>query len=479
MFHKIKKYVVENEMLEEHDKVIVGVSGGADSVCLFFILLELQQVYHLSLFVVHVNHGLRGNDAKKDELFVKNLCDTHRIPYKVFSYQVERMAKTERMSSEEMGRKLRYQAFEQVCKEYQAQKIAVAHNKNDQCETVLLNLFRGSGLRGMTGIAPVRGNIIRPLLIADRTEIESYLQKNKIAYCMDASNLTQVYTRNKIRLSVLPFIESEINHHVCDHIAKTAGMLKEVEEYIKRNGRIAKEKIVRFENGKYFLEVEKFLLEDTVIQKEVLRMVIAEMTIHLKDIEAEHISMLQQLAKKQVGKEIQLPYHIVAKKTYDEIEIFIRLEEKAHNNGSLGSGRMEPRMIQNIIQIHDTIGREEIIPKIEVILSARERIKNQEIPKNSCTKWFDYAKIANTVTLRHRQEGDFLQIDQQGKRKKLNRILIDDKVPKEQRDSLFLLADGSHVIWIIGDRISQAYKVDENTKNILIVNVDGGTLNVE
>lgn len=479
MFHKIKKYVMENNMLDYNDKVVVGVSGGADSVCLFFILLELQKIYNLSLFVVHINHGIRGDEAKRDETFVQSLCQTYQIPYKFFRYSVEEMAKEKRMSSEEMGRILRYQSFEQMRKEYKAQKIAVAHNKNDQSETVLLNLFRGSGLRGLTGITCVRGVIIRPLLIVSRTEIELYLKKRKQSYCVDSSNLKELYTRNKIRLSLLPYIEREINSQVYDHIAKTAGMLKEVEEYIRKNGLIAKEKIVRCKNGKYFLDVKQFLMEDSIIQKELLRIVLGEMTSHLKNIEAKHITMLQCLATKQVGKELQLPYHIIAKKTYDDIEIYISTVEKRSTLKKDEEKSFEKRTIQNIIKIDENISGEESIPKIDVFFFTRELLKNQKIPKNSCTKWFDYAKIANTVTLRHRQEGDFLQIDDQGRRKKLNRILIDNKVPKEQRDSLFLLADGNHIIWIIGDRISQAYKIDENTKNILIVKVDGGTINVE
>lgn len=455
MIQKIRTFVEENHMLEYKDKVVVGVSGGADSVCLFFVLLELQKYYDLSLIVVHINHGIRGEEAERDQIFVESLCKEHRIDCRVFYYSVQQLAKKEKVSEEEMGRRVRYQSFFQVLKEEQCQKIAVAHNQNDQSETMLLNLFRGSGLKGLSGILPVRGVVIRPLLMTTRKEIELFLEERKLSFQIDKTNLEEDYTRNKIRLSLIPYIEREINERASEHIAKATGMLREAEEYIRKRGLFVKDAIVTYKNGKYSFCVEAFLQEESIIQREVLRQILEELTSHLKDIEAEHIKMILELCKKQVGKEIHLPYGIVVSRGYQEITMEIR--------ASVTSCKKEIIAVQPDVKF-------QIVPKIQ--------LQNQEIPKNNCTKWFDYDKIANIVMVRHRKQGDYFQLDNHGNIKKLNRYFIDKKIPKEQRDSVLLLADGSHIIWIIGDRISEAYKIDENTKNVLIVNVNGGQKDV-
>ena len=207
MLDKVITYIEENELIQKKDRIVVGVSGGADSVCLFSVLLELQKKYELELFVVHVHHGIRGEEADKDEQFVENLAKKHQIPYYCFWKNIPVLSKKRGLTEEEAGRIVRYEAFYEVLKKVNATKIAVAHNQNDCAETVLFQLFRGSGLKGMCGIFPKRDEIIRPLLGVDRKAIEAYLMQKGQAYCTDRTNLEEEYTRNKIRLSILPIAE--------------------------------------------------------------------------------------------------------------------------------------------------------------------------------------------------------------------------------------------------------------------------------
>ena len=175
MWRKVEKYMEQYHMIKRGDRIVLGVSGGADSISLFFVMVGLCKKYNIDIVVVHVNHGIRGEDAKRDEEYVQRLCERHGVPFECVRVNIRELAKQEKMSEEEAGRKVRYEAFANVAKKYGCNKIAVAHNQNDVSETVLLNMFRGSGLKGLVGIEPVRGNVIRPLLCVKRSEIETYL----------------------------------------------------------------------------------------------------------------------------------------------------------------------------------------------------------------------------------------------------------------------------------------------------------------
>ena len=203
---KVFSYIREHHMLKPGDRVVAGISGGADSVCLLFVLLEWAKVCPLELAVVHVNHGIR-KEAGEDAAYVKSLCEAHCLPFYLLEKDVRERAEQEKCSEEEAGRKTRYEAFEAVAKEIGADYIAVAHNSNDRSETMLFHLFRGSGIKGLGSIQPVRDNIIRPILCLERKEIEAYLEDRGITYCQDATNATDDYTRNRIRHHILPYAE--------------------------------------------------------------------------------------------------------------------------------------------------------------------------------------------------------------------------------------------------------------------------------
>ena len=530
MINKVKQYVKKYKMLEKGDQIIVGVSGGADSVCLFHVLLELQREYGLTLYVIHVNHGIRGEEALRDEEHVRELCKKENVSFTSVHKDIPALAKEGRMSLEEAGRKVRYEVFNQYLIAYKCNKIAIAHNKNDNAETILFHMFRGSALAGLTGISPIRDKLIRPLLCLSRQEIEEYLQEKGIPFLNDSTNFTLDYSRNKIRLGILKEAQ-EINRGAVSHIAKAGESLKEIQEFIEKSTQKAMEGIlIKEENNSLLLKAEELKAEDAVIQKEVVRKALYLLGESLKDIEAVHVAAVLELLDKQAGRRVNLPYGITAVREYRHIELLIEKKDRKEEafaadsdiaeweliipgvtplprrgkklygaeisyageekglsgavTSSAGEGTSIPGAVTSAAgeekglsgsgkspadEANTLTGTGKNLPFLgkSLIATILNYKKNMIIPESICTKWFDYDKIKDTVLIRFRKQGDYLCIDKQGGTKKLKAFFIDEKVPRQERDVLPLLADGSHIMWVIGGRISEAYKVDENTRRIL------------
>jgi|LSQX01.2.fsa_nt_gb tRNA(Ile)-lysidine synthase len=469
MLRKVSDYIKSHILIEKGDRILVGVSGGADSVCLLHILSTLYQNSDVVFFVVHVHHGIRNEEADRDETFVRALCERLKIEYKAYHYDVISIASKEGVSEEEAGRKVRYEAFVDASKAYRCNKVAVAHNKNDNAETFLFNLFRGSALKGLTGIDSIitmktdAGSItiVRPLLSITREEIEAYLEEYNLPYQNDSTNFGDVYTRNKIRNRVLTYAKDQININVIEHINKAAGHLRETFDFVENCISERYQAIVRQDHMSYEYTINDLENEDIVIRKGIIRKILGELTGSLKDIEAKHVEAILSLSYKQVGKMVHLPYKMIALKKYDRVKVYLAPdgnEEVKYNH--------ELTMPRDLL-IPGKTDIEQYGIYIEADIFINE--KNQPFPKNSCMKWFDYDKIENTLKLRTRKTGDYLQIDSRGGRKKLKDYFIDLKIPKEERDRCLLVADGSHILWIIGhgDRISEGYKISDNTKRII------------
>lgn len=467
MYKKVCSFISANKLIEDNDRIVAGVSGGADSVCLLNILHRLSQERNIRLLVVHINHGLRGREADLDEEFVKKLCQQWGIELYSFSYDVRRIASCEGLTEEEAGRYIRYRTFYDVCKKNDCSKIAVAHNKNDNAETFLFNLFRGSGIKGLAGMQPKRTvtvdgyniDIIRPLLCAERKEIEAYLQAEGIHYRTDSSNLSDDYTRNRIRNRILSYAVEEINKQAIKNIHEASQKLQEARDYIEYNISLCYKKIVEINNNEYRIPLKALQKEAAIIQKGLIRHIIENMTGQLKDLEAKHIDAVLALSGRQVGKLVQLPCGIVAEREYD----YILLRHK--NIQSRENSLVKPVTVKipGITRIDDR--------KLVFVTELFDYKKDMQIPKNSCIKWFDYDKIKNAVEIRSRRKGDYLCINSAGGTKKLKDYFIDVKIPNGLRDSQLLVTDGSHVIWIpeAGSRISEYYKVDKNTKKVLLM----------
>ncbi|SET41586.1 tRNA lysidine(34) synthetase TilS [[Clostridium] polysaccharolyticum] len=470
MLKKVEKYIEQYHMIEKGDRIVLGVSGGADSISLFFVMMELKQKYNIEIAVVHVNHGIRGEDAIKDEEYVQMLCRENGILFYSVHADVRTIAKVQKLSEEEAGRKIRYEAFEKACAMYGCNKIAVAHNENDVSETVLLNLFRGSGLKGLTGIEPVRGKIIRPLLCVERREIEQYLWVKGIGYQTDSTNFETEYTRNKIRLQIIPYVEKEINERASEHIAKSASILSEANSFIQMEVSKLYERCVEKSEDAYHVVLEKFCKAHAILKKEVVRKVLFELSNEHRDIEMRHIYMILELEKQGAGKRVDLPYEMETVHFYDRL--VIRKKKGKKEKGGL-ENEIEA-VIPGLIKIPGSDKRLcfEVIYVEDCDRNKLEKMYRDK--KNDYTKWFDYDKIRNTVLARYRKAGDFFVYNEHGNRKKLKEYFIEQKVPAEKRKSILLLADGNHIMWITGYRISEYYKVTNETKRILKVKIDGG-----
>jgi len=463
LIQRVYQYMTDNDMLAGSRHIIIGVSGGADSMCLLFVLLVLRDRLDITLNVVHINHGLRGKDSDEDEKFVESVCREQDINFQSFYIDLKAYAKQINMSLEEAGRYYRYKCFDEVLAAINGSKIAggriaggiiaTAHNRDDISETVLLNIFRGTGIRGIRGIPCKRGHIIRPLLCISRKEIEGFMDRHSIAYRTDWTNFQEDFARNRMRLNILPYVEEYINYQAKNHLYQLSVMASEIESFVSEQTDNAYAMAVK-DNNKIL--IEGFSSLNIVLKREIVRRMIFEISEKLKDISFSHIEAVINLAYHQVGKQIQLPYRLVAIRRYDYIEICTT------NPGDSQNFSMSP--------IDVNIPCEYNLPGKIISFSLKNMEEIEKIPEKLYTKWFDYDKIKVGLKLRNRLQGDYFVIEK-GNKKMLTRHMIDQKIPKETRGQMILLADGPHVIWLIGGRISEAYKITSQTKKILVVNI--------
>lgn len=448
MEEKVFSYIEKYNMIETGSHVLIGISGGADSVCLLFLLKEYAAKRNFSLTGIHINHGIRGEEADRDEEFTKELCRKLEIPLTVCHCSVPETAAAEKMSLEEAGRMVRRQAFgaerERLgfTENSKAFRIALAHHENDNAETVLHNLIRGTGAGGLCGILPVQtgpqGIYIRPLLCVSREEIRAFLHDRKIFWMEDSSNQDISYTRNRIRQVLIPEME-KINPRAAEHIGVTAGYMQSIEEYLQEQADMLYRRYVEKKNGEYYVKKE-LGGEKEIMQEYVLLKVLARAAGRRKDISRVHVESVKNLLGQGTGAEIFLPYGLRARQIYGDLSI-----GKEKENGGMP-------------------------------LSLEFRIfsyENQQIPEKTYTKWFDYDKIKNSLKVRFRLPGDYFVINDRGGRKKLKDYFIDCKIPREEREKVTLLAENSHILWAVGCRISEYYKITSQTKRVLEVHVKG------
>ncbi len=473
---RVLEYVQKYHMLEKDDYVVAGVSGGADSVCLLFLLCELRKEIPIALHVVHINHMIR-EDAGADAAYVKMICEKINIPFTLVECDVEALAREQHISAEEAGRNVRYEAFYRTLERHRSNKngkIAIAHNKNDCCETFLFHLFRGSSLRGLSGIQPTRDGIIRPLLCLERCEIEEFLDKNGIKYCIDSTNLEDNYTRNKIRHHILETAVQEMNSAAVSHIYGACIKIDEAYSLIDDLTRSAyAECVSMLEKGSIcglHIDQEHFAGLHPTIQGYVLMKALERAAESRKNLEAVHVEQVKLLFQGQCGRKIDLPYKICAERDYKGIFVYKHSDAQTVQNQvleyTLSFADRECLLRGECVKVR--LNNDEMLVLSVKNVDSEEIWKN--IPQKKYTKWLDYDRIKNSIVVRTRKEGDYLTIDMPDgaiRKKTLKSYFIDNKVPGEQRSALFLVTEGSHVLWIAGGRISSFYKIGNTTKRIL------------
>lgn len=453
MLEKVNQTIINYQMIEANDSILVGVSGGVDSVVLLDILVKLRPVYNLTIFVAHLNHGLRGKAADEDEAFVVNLAEKYNV--KVYTKKEDMLAYADanKISSEEAGRVLRYAFFDEIMQREKIQKIAIAHNKNDQAETILMRIMRGTGLDGIVGIKPVNGRIIRPLLFCSRAEIEAFESTEKLNHREDDTNKENIYTRNTIRNQLIPQLENLYNPNLVEGLSRMGQLLaddleiieNQLEEILQKIAFQRQEKMVSF-NRKVFLDLSLGL------KRRVLRHAIQSIQGDLVNIEEKHIhNMIQLISQGKTGKEIHLTNGWIAKNNYDFFEISQPSEKYANYEFEL------------------EIGKKQSFGTFEIETFVEDKIKIDFYTKDIFLKFFDYDRIKSSLKVRNRRPGDrIVPLGMKGS-KKIKDLFIDEKVASDKRNQIPLIVCGDEIVWVVGYRIGDGFKVSEQTKKVLVV----------
>lgn len=304
---KVRKTIREYNLIEKNDSIVVGVSGGPDSMTLLSILLKLKEEFNLKIYVAHVNHMLREN-AIKDEEYVKEFCEKNNIEMFIKKANISEIAKKEKIGLEEAGRNIRYNFFEEVLKNTKSNKIAIAHNLNDKAETIIMNTLRGSGISGLKGIEAKRKKYIRPLIEIERYEIEKYCIENEINPRHDESNDDNTYTRNKIRNIIIPYIRNEFNPNIIKTLNRLSEIIKEEDEYVQsETEKIFKEILLTDEKNKIEFDPRKFNEQEKVIQKNLILLAIKKVKGSTQGIEKVNIDDIIKLCNNNIGNKLIRP----------------------------------------------------------------------------------------------------------------------------------------------------------------------------
>ena len=461
MLRKILGIIKREGLIRAGELVVAGVSGGADSICLLSVLLELKTKLGIRVAAVHVHHGIRGEEADRDEAFVREFCERRGVPFLACRRDVPKIVGEKKIALEEAGREARYQCFEEAIKEFSGDRLAVAHNRDDNAETVLFHLFRGSGLKGLSCVSqvPGPGRLVRPLLDISRKEIEAYLLGRGISYCQDSTNTSEVYDRNRIRLNILPEA-CRINEEAISNIVRAAGIVKETEQWMGRQAEewLKGEAVCRA--GKIRLPGKTLAAQEPVFAGLILRKALEQFTGSLKDIAKCHTDHILELAEKETGRRISLPGGIRVQNEYGTL-VFSR--------GASPENALWPEE-ERILYPAKEWKEEELFGRRFRFRGFR-REPGQKIPENRYTKWFACDKIKGNLSLRGRRQGDWFQAFAGGGRQTVKSYMINEKIPADERGRIPLLAEDSHVLWIVGGRISEAYKVTEESRLVLEIMV--------
>ncbi len=468
---RIYNFIMEKKLIRAGSTVLVGLSGGADSTALLLVLDNLKALLDIRLMAVHVNHGIR-QEAGDDARFSKDLCDRLEIPFFLVEKDIPALSKELKLTEEEAGRKVRYQEFSRLAAQYSADYVAIAHHQNDVAETLIMNLLRGSGIHGAGSIRPARDNIIRPLLCVSRKEIEEYLKALGQDFCHDATNDENTHTRNIIRNILIPAMEKDVNSETVSHLCMAAEEFSAADEYIREDAADIFEKVSKVTKDSVKIDLKGFRPLRSIVKADIILLCFEKLTPNRKDIGSAHVKAVLDICEDEDGSaSLDLPYALTAQRSYDELTIF-----KKDTKNSRKNNKEYP--VPQLMGIGDKAALE--IPDLGVAhLEILQYNVGKLFPTSAYTKWFDYDRIQGAV-FRKRKPENYILIERDGAlcRKKISKLMTDEKIPKSERDEIYLLADGNSVIWVPGYRMSGAYKISETTNKILAINIDnGGNIN--
>lgn len=435
MLTKVQEFIEENQLLTPNERIIVGVSGGVDSVVLLNVLSKLGY----NCIAAHCNFHLRGEESNRDEKFVEDLCKSYEVVFKKIDFDTVTYAKEEKISIEMAARELRYSWFEKLAQETNVHSIAVAHHSDDSIETVMLNIVRGTGIKGLIGILPKNRKIVRPLLCCSRFEIEEYARLNDIAFVNDSTNEENDFNRNKIRNQVLPIL-AEINPSVkqtlFENISRIKGAWKIYEQKIKE----IKNEITFYQDDRFYIDIEKLKKQSDIAT--VLHEILDDFNFN-NDVLEDIVKSLEG----ESGKKFSSSTHRLIKDRN-----FLIIDEN------------EPDL-----SIEWTIeeGTRFIEDPIPLEFNFIEKNENFIVSKSSEKVDLDADKITFPLILRKWHFGDTFQPFGMNQEKKVSDFFVDEKLNLFQKEDAWLLTSNGEIVWIVGIRLDNRFRITENTQKIL------------
>jgi tRNA(Ile)-lysidine synthase len=450
--HTISRY----NMITSGELVVVAVSGGPDSVCLLDILCKLKEELGIGIVVAHFDHGLRPDEDEHETRFVESMAISFGLPFETKSADLG--MRTEKGSLEERARNARYQFLWQVRRKVSAQKIAIGHNLNDQAETVLMRLLRGSGPSGLAGIPPNRDDgIVRPLIEVTRSEIESYLAQRPLNYVTDSSNLRTSYLRNRIRLELLPELR-KYQPRIVELLGQTAEIMRSDEKWLVSNARAWIEEQSETEDNRICIPLPAFTRLPDALRNCVIRVALRRTGGNLRRVNLRHIAAVNHIAMgERPQAQVDLPNDLIVKRVYDRL-VFTK---------------MESAQIEDFRHFLEGPGTYEL-ETLRYTVSLKE-MENRELPDMKGSTWtafFDADRINYPLVIRNFREGDrFIPFGMSGHRK-LKDFFMDLKIPSEARARVPIMTYQNNIIWVCGLRIDDRYKVTPDTRKVLKVTFD-------
>lgn len=440
---KVLLFIAEEKLIEQNDKILVGFSGGADSVFLLSFLKKFQKKFNLSLIAVHLNHNLRGEEADEDESFCRKFCAALNIPIIIRKKNVKAFAQKNKLSLEEAGRKIRYKLFDEVAAKEQCTKIATAHHQSDNTETVLLNLVKGSGLSGAAGIPAKRGNIIRPLLGVTKDEIVSYLKNKKILFRIDSSNEQNDFQRNYLRNKIVKNLKEEINPKLDEKIFNFSSAVKDVLSFVDSTLEESF-KLIQFDKkGGCKIPLSLFEAKHLFLQKAIVANALGKVV----EVNAHSIDGVLGLLNKNTGAKFQLSGSLIALR--DRYCISIKKKQEETDNEIF-------------------IGKDETKSVSGTIISLKEVSKNKlTFSSDHKVEYLSAENLSFPLSIRKWKDADSFYPFGHSKPKRISKFLTDLKLTTDEKASQLLLLNKSEIVWVIKRRIDNRYAVTNDTKKII------------
>lgn len=454
---RVEAYIRKHKLLKHNHTVIVAVSGGPDSLCLLHILYRLKDKYNLKLVVAHLNHGLRP-EAEKEALAVEELARELSACFEKKEVDIIAYKKENRLSEEEAGRRARYDFFHQVARKYKAEIIALGHHFDDQAETVLLNIIRGTGPDGLAGIMPARSKgmvkLIRPLLFMRRTEIEEYCRTYKLKPSIDRSNLETGYTRNKLRLALIPYLEEQFNPRISEALFGLSELARYDRQLLKFLAVKKYKQLATQYSGKIIFDLDGVLRLPQSIRGRVIKLALAKY-IPGKKLTRLHLEKLSNMLEGgKVNARLSLPHNVEALRTGKSLTIRSDSNQKAK------------KFSASILNIPGKAH----LPGGMVITARIEQVDKLTWPPLPWQAYLDFNRLpSKSLKVQPRWPGARFHPHGAPGSKKLKDFLIDQKIPEWKRDILPLVTSEDEILWVAGVRIAHPYMVTTATKKVLLL----------